>query len=68
MSRLIDAKLAATGQRDVCEQAPALILHRVARDIVLLHARHEGAYVIAHEIELMHIVLGRGMNGHLSGR
>jgi hypothetical protein len=55
--RLIHADLAAAWQREVCQQAPPFILHRVAINHVRLHAGDECLDVVAHEVELVHVVL-----------
>src|SRR5262245_65937133 len=49
--RLVNVELAAAGQRDFREHAPALILHRSAIKLALLHLGEEGADVVAHEKE-----------------
>ena len=64
MLRLIDAELAATGQGDLRKPTPALILHGRAGDVVRLHLLDERVDVVAHQIELVHIVLLRWMHGH----
>src|SRR5262245_66021230 len=51
--RLVNLELAAAGQRDFREHAPALILHRPAVDLALLHLGEEGVDVVAHEKERM---------------
>src|SRR5262245_21859684 len=49
--RLVNVELAAAGQRDFHEHTPALILHRSAVDLALLHLGEEGVDVVAHENE-----------------
>src|SRR5215468_1172801 len=49
--RLVNVELAAAGQRDFREHAPALILYRSAVDRALLHLGEEGVDVVAHEKE-----------------
>src|SRR5215470_11588703 len=49
--RLVNLELAAAGQGDFREHAPALILRRSAVDLSLLHLGEEGVDVIAHEKE-----------------
>jgi hypothetical protein len=49
--RPVNVELAAAGQRDFREHAPALILHRPALDLALLHLGDEGVDVVAHEKE-----------------
>src|SRR5262249_34952221 len=49
--RLVNLELPAAWQRDFGEHAPALILHRSAVDLALLHLGEEGVDVIAHEKE-----------------
>jgi hypothetical protein len=68
MLRLIDAELAATGQRDLRKPTPALILHWRAGDVVRFHLLDERVDVIAHQIELVHIVLVRMVDGDLGRR
>src|SRR5499426_3375349 len=49
--RLVNVELAATGQRDFREHTPALILHRSAVDLALLHLGEKSVDVVAHEKE-----------------
>src|SRR5262249_61345261 len=48
---LVNVERAAAGQRDCCEHAPALVLHRSAVDLGLLHLGEEAVDVVAHEKE-----------------
>src|SRR5262252_8979129 len=55
--RLVNLELAAAGQRDFREHAPALILHGSAVDLALLHLGEEGVDVVAHEKERVAVAL-----------
>src|SRR5439155_26766090 len=50
------------------EQPPTLVVHRAALDTALLHLRHERLDVIAHQIELVHIILFPRMHRDLGRR
>src|SRR5262245_47083571 len=67
VTRLIDAQLAAAGQGDAGDQAVTLVLDRSASDLVLLHPADEPGDVVAHQIELVHVVRSRRMDGELGG-
>ena len=43
-------------------KAIALILHGIARNPVFFHLGHECVYVVAHEIEFMHVIVLRRMH------
>src|SRR5262245_38605623 len=70
--RFVDAELSTTRQRELREQSPPLLAHWTARELLLLHVGDEGMDVIAHEIELVNIVLIRsgrdGVHGNLRWR
>src|SRR5262249_34948943 len=68
VTRLIDTEFSASWECDLCEQSPTEILHGSARNVVVRHFRNERFDVIAHEIELVNIVLLRRMDGKFSRR
>src|SRR5262245_41915585 len=68
VARLVDTDFAAAGQRDVREEAPPLVLHRIALDGMGLHARDERRDVVAHQVELVDVVLLGWMDGDLRRR
>ena len=68
MPRLIDAERPTARQRKLREQTPALVLHRATGDLALLHLRNERLDIVAHEIELVHVVLVGRMHRNLRRR
>src|SRR5262245_11304208 len=65
---LVDAELAAAGQPQLRQHAPALILGRLADHTVRTHPPDEGLDVVAHEVELVHVVLVGRVHGDLRRR
>ncbi len=57
MSRLIDAQLSASRQRQLREHTPTHILHGLARNPLLFHFRDKRLDVVAHQKEFMSAVL-----------
>ena len=68
MPRLINAKPAAAGKRQLHQQSPALVLNGAAGDVVRLHFRDECSDVVTHQIELVPIVLVGRMHGNFRRR
>jgi hypothetical protein len=68
MPWLIDTDFATTGQCNMGEDAPALILDVMAGNVVFLHCGDEFPDVVAHEIEFVNIVFVGGVNSNFSGR
>ncbi|WP_292191792.1 hypothetical protein [Mesorhizobium sp.] len=68
MPRLVEAKRAATGKRDMREQAPAFIGDRSAFNIVRFQLLDCGIDVFAHEIDFVAVVFGDRVNGNLGRR
>jgi hypothetical protein len=66
--RLIDAELSAARKRHLREQTPALVLDWAASDVLRLHILDECLDVVAHQIELVHVVLVGRMHGHFRWR
>ncbi len=50
------------------ERAPRLVVDRAADDVPRIHVGEECIEVVAHQIELVHVVFLRWMHGHLGGR
>jgi len=67
VTRLIDSKLASARQRELCKQTPANIAHLCAIDIVLTHLAHERLDILAHQVQLVLVILVGRMHGDLSG-
>jgi hypothetical protein len=65
MAGLVNAQLAAAGERDLGKLTPTHALDRTARNSLLHHCRDEGIDVGAHEVELVNIVPPRWMNRQL---
>ena len=65
MARLVDADLAAARQCEMRQQTPPCILHLLAFDEMSFHTRDKSFDVVAHEVELVHVVLLRRMNSYL---
>ena len=68
MARLVDADRSATRQGEVRQQSPSFVLHRLAVEDMRLHPRDKGFDVIAHEVQLVHVVLLRRMDSNLRWR
>src|SRR5688572_6071110 len=68
MARLVNAELAATGKRKLGQQPPAHVVHRTARNFLLLHLRGERCDIVAHQIELMQVIFIRRMDGDFRRR
>ena len=68
VTRLIDTQLAAAGQRNLRQHAPALILRLTAGDAAIHHIGDERLDVVAHEVDLMHVVLSGRVYSHLGWR
>lgn len=64
----VDAQFSAARQCQVREQAPRQALNRLALEASVPELRDERFDVIAHEVELVHAVRTRRMNGDLGGR
>jgi hypothetical protein len=62
--RLIDAELSTSGKRQLRQQPPAFILHWVANDAVFLHLCDERLDIVAHQLELVDVVLVGRMHGN----
>jgi len=65
VSRLVDAELAAARERDRREQAPSEVSDGRAGDSLFLHRRDERPDVVAHQVELVHVVLLARVHGDL---
>src|SRR5262249_36822527 len=65
---LIDTELSTSRQRDLREQTPTLVLNGRARNAPLLHRGDELLDVVAHQIELVDVVILRGVDGHFCRR
>jgi hypothetical protein len=65
--RLIHTELAAAGKPHLRQQAPAAVHHGATVEAALLHAADEARDVVAHQVELVDVVLARGMDRHLRG-
>jgi len=63
--RLINPKLSAARQHDVHQQTPGLVLYWTARNVLALHVGDERVDVIAHEEQLVDVVLVGWMHGYL---
>lgn len=61
MPGLIDPELATTGERHVGEDTPPLILDRAALNAARLHRLDQRVDVVAHQVELVHVVLVGGV-------
>src|SRR5262249_50872841 len=68
MTRLIDTEFSAAGKRNLGEQTPAEVLDRSGDNVVLVHFSDERLNVVANEVELIDVVLLRGMHGHFCWR
>src|SRR5438552_506534 len=66
--RLVHAELSASRQSHFREVSPRLVVHWPASHALLFHVRHEAFEVIAHEVELLHVVFFRRVHGHLCRR
>jgi hypothetical protein len=66
--RLIDAELATAGQSEARDGSPALLFDGRTHHFHGFHLGDEGVNVIAHEIELVRVVLVRWVNGDFRGR
>src|ERR1700737_4975474 len=57
MLRLVEPDLPAARQEDRRQTAPALLLHRTALHFLPLQRFHRRLEVVAHEVELVQVVL-----------
>jgi hypothetical protein len=65
---LVDAEFPAAGKRHLRQGTPVHVVHRTARDIVLLHLGNESLDVVAHQVELVDVVPFGGMYGNFGWR
>ena len=68
VARLVDAELAAAGQRHLREEAPALVADGAAAHLAAGEVRDQRRHVVAHQVELVDVVLLGRVDGHLRGR
>jgi hypothetical protein len=68
MVGLIHTKLPATWQPELRYQAIALVLDWVDRDPVSLHFCDERVQIVAHQVELVDVILLRWVHGNLGRR
>jgi len=68
MLRLIQTHLASAREPDFGDRAPTLFMHRGTLDAFRLEGRNLALQVIAHEIQLMPVILFGGMDRRLSRR
>src|SRR2546429_3528931 len=61
MLRLVEPALPASRQEDRRQTTPALLFHRTTLHFLSLQRFHRRLQVVAHEVELVQIVLLRGM-------
>ena len=63
MPRLIYANFAAARKGQLREQAISLILNWIAGNLVTRHLRDKCIHVVAHQVELVHIILAGRVYG-----
>ena len=68
MPGLIHANFAAARKGYLREQAISLILDWIAGDLVTYHLGDKRIHVVAHQVELVNVILLRGMHGNLCWR
>src|SRR5207237_6941931 len=66
--RLVQAESAASGQGQVCQQAPAHVSDRITLDVVSFQGLNCGCYVVTHEVDLMFAFVRRWVKCDFSGR
>ena len=68
MSGLIYAELTAARKGQSREQAITLVLNWIAGNLVFCQLSDKCIHIVAHQVELVHVILLRGMNGNLRRR
>ena len=68
MTGLVDAEPSTSWQGDLSHQAVSLVLHRIARNTHISHLGDKSLDVVAHEVELVHVVLLGRVNGEFGRR
>src|SRR5215469_15866626 len=68
MARLIETQGAASRQLEVCQAAPGLLRSVLAENTRLAQGGNFRVQIVRNQIKLVHIILVRRMNGHLSRR
>lgn len=68
MFRLVEPKGSATGKRDLCDGAPALLFNLRAKDAFGGERGDLSLEIVAHEIKLVRAIVLRGMNRGLGRR
>ena len=67
MEGLVDADLAAAGERDGDEAPPGFVVDLGDVDAAVLHGGGEGVDVVAEEVDLVEVVGLGGVDGDLGG-